>query len=118
MRENLPATSKPTEDRPFLSVVVPAFNESDNVAHAAHLGGLVVGFVWMKFGTRIASRLGRLAASSRARKEVRPGWRPDEDEAEVDRILKKIHEEGIDSLTPREKMFLQDASRRRGRRGG
>ena len=36
--------------------------------------------------------------------------------AEVDRILKKIHEEGIDSLTPREKMFLQDASRRRGGR--
>jgi len=92
-----------------------ALGLDDRMAHAAHLGGLVVGFVWMKFGARIASRLGRLAGRGRAREEVRPGRRSSDDEAEVDRILKKIHEEGIDRLTPREKMFLQDASRRRGR---
>jgi len=93
-----------------------ALGLDDRMAHAAHLGGLVVGFVWMKFGAPLASWLGRLGRKSRVRDEVRPGWRASDDEAEVDRILKKIHEEGIDSLTPREKMFLQDTSRRRGGR--
>jgi len=88
---------------------------TDNVAHAAHFGGMAVGFVWIKFGPLIASGLSRLAGESRVRNEVRPGWRRSDDEAEVDRILRKIHEEGIDSLTPGERMLLQDASRRRGR---
>jgi len=89
---------------------------TDNVAHAAHFGGMALGFVWMRYGSVFSRWRTRLKRGERIRKEVRPGWRPDEDEAEVDRILKKIHEEGIDSLTPREKMFLQDASRRRGGR--
>jgi len=89
---------------------------TDNVAHAAHFGGMALGFVWMRYGSVFNRWWFRLKRGERIRSEVRPGWRPDENEAEVDRILKKIHEEGIDSLTPREKIFLQDASRRRGGR--
>jgi hypothetical protein len=37
----------------------------------------------------------------------------DDEEEEEDRILQKIHDEGLDSLTPREKMFLQEMTRRR-----
>ena len=91
-----------------------ALGLDDRMAHVAHLGGLVVGFVWMRYGSVFSRLRYRLKRGERIRKEVRPGWRPDEEETEVDGILKKIHEEGIDSLTPREKMFLQDASRRRG----
>jgi hypothetical protein len=41
------------------------------------------------------------------------GWGdPQADQAEVDRILQKIHDEGIGSLSTREKLFLQDMSRR------
>jgi len=89
---------------------------TDNVAHAAHFGGMALGFVWMRYGSVFNRWWFRLKRGERIRSEVRPGWRPDVNEAEVDRILKKIHEEGIDSLTPREKIFLQDASRRRGGR--
>jgi len=88
---------------------------TDNVAHAAHFGGMALGFVWMRYGSVFSRWWTLLKRSERICNEVRSGWR-DDDEAEVDRILKKIHEEGIDSLTPREKMFLQDVSRRRGGR--
>ncbi len=88
---------------------------TDNVAHAAHFGGMALGFVWMRYGSVLSRWWTRFKRRDRVRSEVSPGWR-DEDEAEVDRILRKIHEEGIDNLTPREKMFLQDTSRRRGGR--
>ncbi|HET6440933.1 MAG TPA: rhomboid family intramembrane serine protease [Phycisphaerae bacterium] len=93
---------------------------TDNVAHAAHFGGMALGFVWMKFGDHVAAwrRYHRGSARSQHTSQGRGREAKDEakEEAEVDRILKKIHEEGIDSLTPREKMFLQDTSRRRGGR--
>jgi len=85
----------------------------DNVAHAAHFGGMVVGFVWMKWGERIARLLRR---GSAPREKVFTGRTPEEEDAEVDRILDKIRDEGLDSLTLREKMFLHEVSRRR--RGG
>ena len=84
---------------------------ADGVAHAAHFGGMAVGYLWMKYG-------GRVWLWWSARSAGRPQWRPrgqptEGEEAEVERILKKIHEQGIDSLTPHEKAFLQDVSRRR-----
>jgi len=79
-----------------------------NVAHAAHVGGGLVGFVWMKWGHRLASALRR---GGRGR-EVDGGSffrrRDDRDQDELDRILAKIHREGVGSLTTREKMFLQE----------
>jgi len=88
----------------------------DNVAHAAHLGGMTLGYVWIRYGGAIARRW--------MRHQRRPGTgylvggpgRQEEDEAEVDRILQKIHDEGLETLTLREKLFLQEMSRRRGRR--
>lgn len=78
---------------------------SDGVAHAAHFGGMVLGFVWMKWGTRIVARI------PRGTRRPRPGSferNRQREQAELDRILKKVHERGVDSLTLREKMFLQD----------
>jgi membrane associated rhomboid family serine protease len=81
----------------------------DNVAHAAHLGGMVMGFVWMKWGARIACWWQMRRAG--ARRQVVDRSREAE-QAEVDRILEKIHEHGTQSLTLREKMFLQEMSQK------
>jgi hypothetical protein len=42
-------------------------------------------------------------------------WDPlsEDEEDEEDRILQKIHDEGVDGLTVQEKMFLQEMTRRR-----
>jgi len=77
----------------------------DGVAHAAHFGGMVLGFVWMKWGTRI------VAGMPRGARRPRPGSferNREREQVELDRILKKVHDRGVDSLTLREKMFLQD----------
>ena len=88
----------------------PSPLRDDNVAHAAHFGGMVLGFVWIKWGWR----LGRLWTRRPVRIVRRPAIdRTPENEAELDRILRKIHNEGLHSLTLRERLFLQDVSRRR-----
>jgi membrane associated rhomboid family serine protease len=78
----------------------------------AHLGGAAAAAVWIFLGPRI----GR--ATSGARKQINRGaWdrkvqaRQDQ-QKEVDRILQKIQDEGIGSLTRREKQTLSDATRR------
>jgi membrane associated rhomboid family serine protease len=82
----------------------------DNVAHAAHVGGMVMGFFWIKWGS-IIDRIQAGRPQFRAVRDVDPPT--DEEEDEEDRILQKIHDEGIESLTIGEKMFLQDMTRRR-----
>ena len=77
----------------------------DNVAHAAHLGGMVLGFIWMKWGTGLAFWWQRRTSHGRRRVVERSR---DHEQAEVDRILSKVREYGVDSLTLREKMFLQE----------
>jgi hypothetical protein len=85
---------------------------NDNVAHAAHFGGMIVGFVWIKWGERIARLIRR---GPPKRQEVFSDRTPEEEDAEMDRILDKIRDEGLDSLTLREKMFLHEMSRKRRR---
>jgi membrane associated rhomboid family serine protease len=88
----------------------PSPVRADNVAHAAHFGGMVLGFLWIKWG----SLVDRFRAGRPEFKVVRDVAPPtDEDEDEEDRILQKIHDEGLDSLTTGEKMFLQEMTRRR-----
>jgi membrane associated rhomboid family serine protease len=83
---------------------------ADNVAHAAHVGGMVLGFLWIKWGS-IVDRI----QAGRPRFKVVRGVTPptDAEEDEEDRILRKIHDEGLDSLSVGEKMFLQEMTRRR-----
>jgi membrane associated rhomboid family serine protease len=88
---------------------------ADSVAHAAHFGGMVVGFVWMKWGHHLGRLLGRDTPRQAEPFVERP---PDEEEAELDCVLDKIHREGLDSLSLRERMFLQEISRKRRRGDG
>lgn len=95
------------------------------VAHWAHLGGLVTGILYLKFGAALAARWRarrgggrrrRSASSGGATRDIGSGRRRDrprgDDLDEVDRILDKIREEGIDALSPKEQAFLDEMSRK------
>ncbi len=82
----------------------------DNISHAAHLGGAVAGVFWVW----VLPRLRRGLVSTRIRRG-KGAWqrkleKQADQQAEIDRILHKIHEQGIGSLTPGEKRILKNAS--------
>ena len=100
------------ETWPVVAALVhgPSPMRDDNVAHAAHFGGAVLGFVWMRWGGTLGDLLRR---RPHLRIERRRDPLSEDEEDEEDRILQKIHDEGIDGLTVQEKMFLQEMTRRR-----
>jgi len=97
------------------------------VAHWAHLGGMATGFVMLRYGERMGRGLKQAFFKDRpAHVRVEPGGPPvrpvperrsrrgvDGDSLdEVDRILDKIRETGMSSLTDEERAFLDEMSRR------
>lgn len=91
-----------------------------SVAYGAHLGGLLTGAIWLAVASRyIFSAVSRhRPRPGRPRLSVVPSsrYRSSEgtvtvEKAEVDRILDKISEIGISSLTDRERSILEQASR-------
>ncbi len=104
---------------------------SDPVAHLAHLGGVGTAFLYLKgqhwWETRDERRARQTHESSvlvsQARRASRSGMPPsarstkrsDSDAratAEIDRVLDKINASGVESLTPAERRFLTEISRR------
>lgn len=98
------------------------------IAHAAHLGGALFGFLYGRFHWRFSGLLesalfwrsgaARRTASSRPRLRIVPETTPDPDPEpdEVDVILKKILDAGRGSLTDEERDVLRRASDRLKRR--
>jgi len=91
--------------------VVSLLQISDNgVANLAHLAGLLYGYLIV----RVAPRLNVLTTRFTAEK---PSARREERAAAADRrldeLLEKVHRQGIQSLTWRERRFLKKMSRRR-----
>ncbi len=99
------------------------------VAHFAHLGGLITGFLYLKLDRngvetlreRAAARVRRLTVVSREESSTprepspRARRRPAGEDPlldEVDRILDKISSRGMSSLTPEELRILDEVSRR------
>jgi membrane associated rhomboid family serine protease len=92
----------------------------DGIAHFAHIGGMITGFVYLKWARTMGNPFERLLARWRRRDlrviEGGTGRRRDSAlETEIDRILDKISLHGIHSLTPEEERILEEASRRRSR---
>jgi len=79
-----------------------------NIAHFAHLGGLVAGILYLHYG-RLRSRFHFSAGDFFRRRKEEREWQIRQ---EVDRLLDKVHREGMGSLTKQEQKFLKDASRR------
>jgi membrane associated rhomboid family serine protease len=95
--------------------------QTGGVAYAAHLIGGLVGFLYSMTAFR-APTLQRWWHRARRKNGEPPGFSSAEPyggvtQAEVDRILDKIATQGIQSLTPRERRQLHEASsRQRARR--
>ena len=97
------------------SDVMGALNRSGNVAYTAHLGGALFGFLYFQQGWRVSNWLPSGWSLPRPGRRTRLRiHEPDEVESEtdqrVDEILKKIQEQGQDSLTWRERRTLEKAS--------
>jgi membrane associated rhomboid family serine protease len=113
------------------NVVLGLFAPGDGIAHIAHLGGAAFGFLFFRFqhlggprrmpvprraeravmvqsGSRTAERLNTPVPRPR---RVDPA--PDDIAVETDRLLDKISGEGIASLTPAERKFLDEVSKKK-----
>ena len=97
--------------------LVGAMNKESNTAFSVHLVG--IGFAFLYFRNRW--NLGRLSFGGFSLSRLKRGPRlkihdPSRSDAqmsrEVDRILEKIHRQGEDSLTRKERRILENASRK------
>lgn len=98
-------------------------DRSSNIAHLAHLGGMVFGFFYLKLlksnktQTRSSVNIFQKNQSASKTKSVNIMQFYDDEtvKRELDRILTKIHFQGKESLTVEEMMLLKEAGRRFGR---
>jgi membrane associated rhomboid family serine protease len=103
----------------------------DGIAHGAHLGGILTGIVYVRWGSEIGNRFDSLRERLTGRKRAPVGlrlrsWGSGRAEAkpasraerfiskEVDPILEKISAEGFQSLTEREREILDEARKKMG----
>lgn len=91
-----------------------SFNPGSGVAHLAHLGGMVMGYIYLKWGKLRYSAPGqrmrewkrKLEESAREREEAEI----EEVRREVDELLDKINRVGMDGLSKDEQRRLEKAS--------
>jgi membrane associated rhomboid family serine protease len=111
----------------WLSVGLAVFGiliPTSNVAHAAHLGGIIFGVLFLKWHQGDISLPNFRVHSKKTRERVimplysksKPSSKPQEFiKDEVDPILDKISAHGIHSLTDRERQVLDAARKKMGR---
>jgi membrane associated rhomboid family serine protease len=112
---------------------ITASRSTGGTAHWAHLGGLVAGWLWLRYGNRIEQATDRAVVKvKKSRRGLKTVKRESTDAGqkrtakrkprtprtgdtldEVNRILDKIGEKGMESLTPAELKFLNEMSQRR-----
>jgi membrane associated rhomboid family serine protease len=115
-----------------IDLVFALFVRGDDVAHIAHLGGAVFAFLFFRFQRlagptrlprpRVAERAVMVQSGSREAERAdtpvprrRRSAEPERDAVaiETDRLLDKISGQGIASLTPAERKFLDEVSRKK-----
>lgn len=79
-----------------------------NIAHFAHLGGLVYGFLFVRYSYRVVDLLRKW----QIRQQEKELMKDHELRAKVDEILDKVNRDGLRNLTWRERNFLKNASKR------
>jgi membrane associated rhomboid family serine protease len=114
-----------------LDILFYFITPGDGVAHLAHVGGAAFGYLFFRLQgfsrrsphppPRAVERVVMVQSGSAEPERrtpvtpARPRRRPDADPvaAEVDRVLDKISEKGIASLTPAERRFLDEVSKQK-----
>jgi membrane associated rhomboid family serine protease len=115
-----------------LDIVASRLWPNDGVAHLAHVGGALFGFIFFRAQWWLSRRSPSEPARSVERvvmvqsgsaepdrqtpvTPMRPRRRAESDPvtAEVDRVLDKISERGISSLTPAERRFLDEVAKKK-----
>ncbi|HHT9129839.1 MAG TPA: rhomboid family intramembrane serine protease [Candidatus Brocadiaceae bacterium] len=89
----------------IFNCIVP---RSGNIAHVAHLGGLVYGFLFVRYSYRVGKYLKKWQISQHEKELMKE----QELRAKVDEILDKVNRKGLRNLTWRERTFLKSASKR------
>jgi membrane associated rhomboid family serine protease len=102
--------------------LVLAFTTAGGFAHITHLGGIIVGLLYIKLYpwvhvrlVRYREQLSERAARSRREQQQRG---QEHFETVIDPILKKISEHGMESLSAEERKTLDRASKRKSQHGG
>ena len=108
----------------FVALDVLFAGSGDTIAHFTHLGGIASGFLCMYLFDN--SIWDKLRGEFKERRKDKPAGTPDDPlegevrfmdrQKQLDMILKKVSEGGVNSLTEAEKTFLVEESARR--RGG
>ncbi len=97
-----------------MSLFSGVLGSRDGVAHFAHLGGMLVGYLYMKRGSKL-DFLWRPFQEWRRNRRIRLAREKEENleklRRAVDRILDKANEVGMENLTREEKMLLKKASK-------
>jgi membrane associated rhomboid family serine protease len=124
--------ARETPDRPFVFWIVPvpakvlaglfvirelfplikSGLDGDGVAHLCHLGGAAFGLFYFRRQFNAFDGFASLASNWRAHAQEQRRVRAEGDDAEMDRLLRKIHDSGMGSLDARERAFLDERSRR------
>jgi len=95
--------------------IIRAMDVDNPVAATAHLGGALFGFLYYQWGGRferwLPSGSWRPRLGRKAKLRVHDPDTVEEEDQQVDDILRKIREHGQDSLTWRERRVLEKASR-------
>ena len=85
-----------------------------NVAHFAHLGGLLYGFMFIRYEPRVSDFL----LSWQNQQKEKEYKREEEVKNGVDALLDKVNRTGMKSLTRGERSYLKNASKRYRKRSG
>lgn len=100
----------------ILTLVSAINSGGDRIAHFAHLGGMLTGFLYFKLPIWWENyrlwKARRLFANPRGVRKPKPLDSTDNLKDEVDRILEKISTKGVDSLTPEEHGIMQRYAQR------
>jgi membrane associated rhomboid family serine protease len=88
----------------LLKILDPS--QGDPVAHGAHLGGLLTGFLWFRYTESFMI----LKAGWDRKQERKLDQQRGQAKVELDRILEKISKEGMGALTRKERTFLNHTS--------
>ena len=112
-------------------LALQSLQEGGRVAHWAHLGGMAYAFLWIRAGANVPTGLWH-----RMKRSLGGGGRSERPDADVSRrhpitgsstyskqdvadeqrlddILRKLHNEGLDSLSDQERSFLRKMSEKK-----